>query len=74
MRRFELTDKQFDSLELSTRRSLILQIMIIHTPKYQYTLGAKGNLWTLVRYDRNESIGKDKWGAGYTPEVIDSWI
>lgn len=73
MRIVKLTDKQFDGLDVVTRRSLIQQLMIIDTPKYKYTLGAIGNLWTMWRYDRQECIGSDKWQDDYEPEVVDRW-
>ena len=32
MKKYKLTDKQFDELEISTRRSLMIQLIMIHTP------------------------------------------
>jgi hypothetical protein len=49
--RLKLTDAQFDALDIKTRRSMIEQLMFINTPKYQYCIGAQGNLWTMVRYE-----------------------
>lgn len=73
MRIVKLSDKQFEELNVETRRTLMEQLMILDTPKYRYALGTHGLDWTLVRYDRMESIGGNKWMNGYEPEVIDRW-
>ena len=73
MKIIKLSDKQFEELDAETRRRLMEQLMIIDTPRYRYALGACGADWTLVRYDRQECIGKDKWEDGYEPLVVDSW-
>lgn len=74
MKKYKLTDKQFDELEISTRRSLMIQLIMIHTPKYMYAVGAYGSDWLIVRYDRLESIGEDEWKDDYQPEVVDRWL
>ena len=71
--RMRFTDAQFDGLDRDFRRSLMEQAMIVRTPKYLYSLGAKGNLWVLNRYDREESTGTDKWNDDYAPEIVDTW-
>lgn len=68
-----LSDKQFEQLEESTRRSLMEQLMMVDTSRYLYTLGCEGRFWVLNRYDREECIGSNKWEADYQPEVIDKW-
>lgn len=75
MREIELKDNQFEGLETETRRNLIRQLMMIHTPKYLYALGCNSarDTWLLVRYDRQECIGENKWERGYEPEVVDEW-
>ena len=72
-RTFELSDKQFEGLEASTRRALMEQLMILDTPRYRYSLGAKANLWTLNRYDRMQCIGRNEWEEDYEPLEVDSW-
>ncbi len=79
MRRIKLKDKQFDGLDVETRRSLMVQLMLLSTPKYDYALGANGKFWTLVRYDGQETIGADRDGTrkymdSYEPEIVDSWL
>ncbi len=74
----KLSDKQFDSLEQDTRRSIMQQLMFVQTPLHNYSLGASGNWWTMIRRDQNESIGTDKYGRRQFPEnyegvVTDRW-
>ena len=68
--RLRLTDKQFEALDIDTRRSMIEQLMFIDTPKYQYCIGANGKWWILVRYERVHAgkIDKD------TSTVVDRWL
>lgn len=73
-RPLKLTDKEFDSLEIQTRRSILRQVMIVDTPKFKYALGALGNYWTMARYDRAECIGTDDWKEDYDPELVDKWV
>ena len=79
MVRLKLSDKEFDGLDLSTRRNIIRQLMFVSTPKYDYTLGAMGDLWTMNRYDVLESIGSDRSGnrsypKDYECEIVDKWL
>lgn len=71
---FKLSDRQYEGLETETRRAIISQVMMIETPKYLYAIGAMGNYWTTVRYDKLESIGSCEWEKGYEPEVVDKWL
>ena len=78
MVRLRLTDKEFDGSELNTKRSIIRQLMLVSTPRYDYSLGTINNLWTLNRYDSRESIGTDRFGdrrypETYQCEIIDKW-
>ena len=75
LRGIELKDKQFDGLDVGTRRALIRQLMIIHTPKYLYALGCNDarDTWLLVRYDRQECIGTNEWDNDYEADVVDEW-
>lgn len=67
--RLRLSDKQFETLDVNTRRSMIEQLMFIDTPKYQYCIGANGKWWIMVRYewayagkiDRETSTVVDRW-------------
>lgn len=68
--RLKLTDKQFDALDIETRRSMIYQLMFIDTPKYQYCIGANGQWWTMVRYERQHAGEVDK----ETSTVVDKWL
>ncbi|MFR6676348.1 hypothetical protein [Hominisplanchenecus sp.] len=52
----------------------MIQLIMIHTPKYMYAIGAYGSDWLIVRYDRLESIGEDEWKDDYQPEVVDRWL
>lgn len=79
MIKLKLSDKQFDALELDTRRSIIRQLMFVSTPKYDYTLGAMGDLWTMNRYDALKSTGSDRFGdrsypKDYECEIVDKWL
>ena len=73
MRIIKLTDKQFEGMEVGTRRSLMEQLMIVNTARYKYSLGSKGRKWIIYRYDKDESIGADKWEEDYMPLEVDSW-
>lgn len=66
----QLTDAQFDGLDTDTKRSLIQQIMLIRTPKYEYAWGCQGQWWTIVRYEIVDAgtIDKD------TAEIVDKWL
>lgn len=73
-----LSDKQFDTMDLGTRRSLIQQIMFISTPSYDYSIGANGNWWTMIRRDGAECIGSNRYGQREYPKdymgtVVDKW-
>lgn len=68
--RLKLTDSQFEALDTDTRRSMICQLMFIDTPKYQYCIGANGELWTMVRYDWKCAGEVDK----DTSTVVDKWL
>lgn len=68
--RLKLTDKQFEALDIETRRSMIFQLMFIDTPKYQYCIGAHGQLWTMVRYEWKHSGEVDK----DTSVIVDKWL
>lgn len=79
MRHITLTQKQYDEMDVDTRRSLIQQIMFIETKKNMYCIGAQGSYWTIVRYDKAESIGVDKFGnarfdENYKGEIIERWL
>lgn len=55
------------------------QLMLVSTPKYDYALGAMGDMWTLSRYDAQECIGSDRFGDRrypdeYQSEIVDKWI
>lgn len=65
----KLSNKQFDALDVETRRSMIRQLMFIDTPKYQYCIGADGPWWIMVRYEWKYAgeIDKD------TLTVVDQW-
>ena len=77
----KLSEKQFEGLDISTRREMIRQLMFIDTHQYRYCIGAKGNLWTMVRYKLEPEYG---WRHGqllptgtYNPvgdgEIVDQW-
>ena len=70
IKRLRLTDKQFEALDISTRRSMIEQLMFINTPKYQYCIGANGKWWTMVRYEWAYAGKVDK----DTCTVVDRWL
>lgn len=74
MKKYKLTDKQFDELEISTRRSFNDTTYHDSHTKYMYAIGAYGSDWLIVRYDRLESIGEDEWKDDYQPEVVDRWL
>ncbi len=67
--KLKLTDKQFEALDIETRRSMIYQLMFIDTPRYQYCIGANGKWWIMVRYeweytgkiDKDSSVVADAW-------------
>lgn len=63
--RINLTDKQVEAMDRETWRSLMLQLMLIDTPRYLYSLGAKGNLWVISRIHRDDPEVK---------EVTDQWV
>ena len=68
--RLKLSDRQFEALDIETRRSMIYQLMFIDTPRYQYCIGANGQWWIMVRYKR-EYTGKID---NYSLMVVDAWL
>lgn len=68
--RLTLTDRQFESLDADTRRSMIYQLIFINTPKYQYCIGTNGRWWIMVRYDWKCAGEVDK----DTSTVVDKWL
>lgn len=80
--RLKLSQKQFDNLELNTRREMIRQLMFIDTLKYRYCIGAMGDFWTMVRYDLEPvygyrygqlmATGEYKVVDG-SDEIVDKW-
>ncbi len=75
MEQIKLSDKEWAGLEPNTRRSLMEQLMIIDTPKYRYAIGSNSSrdTWVMMRYDRRESVGQNKWASDYRPEQVDEW-
>lgn len=68
--RLKLTDNQFETLDVDTRRNMIRQLMFIDTPKYQYCIGAYGQWWTMVRYEWQHAGEVDKDNS----TVVDKWL
>ena len=68
--RLKLSDRQFESLDIETRRSMIYQLMFIDTPRYQYCIGANGQWWIMGRYKR-EYTGKID---NDSLMVVDAWL
>ncbi len=68
--RLKLTDRQFEALDIETRRSMIYQLMFIDTPKYQYCIGAEGQWWIMVRYEWKYEGEVEK----ETLTVVDQWL
>lgn len=68
--KLKLTDKQFEALDIETRRSMIYQLMFIDTPKYQYCIGANGQWWIMVRYEWEYTGKIDKDSLA----VVDAWL
>lgn len=68
--RLKLTDRQFEALDIETRRSMIRQLLFINTPQYPYCIGAEGKWWLMVRYEWKYAgeIDKD------TLTVVDQWL
>lgn len=63
--KIKLTDKQVESMDKELWRSLMTQMMLIDTPKYLYSLGARGNLWVISRTHREDPE---------VVEVTDEWV
>lgn len=68
--KLKLTDKQFEALDIETRRSMIYQLMFIDTPRYQYCIGANGQWWIMVRYEWEYTGKIDKDSS----VVVDAWL
>ena len=68
--RLKLSDRQFEALDIETRRSMIYQLMFIDTPRYQYCIGENGEWWIMVRYKR-EYTGKID---NDSLMVVDAWL
>ena len=68
--RLKLSDRQFEALDIETRRSMIYQLMFIDTPRYQYCIGANGQWWIMVRYEWEYTGKIDKDSS----VVVDAWV
>ena len=68
--RLKLSDRQFEALDIETRRSMIYQLMFIDTPRYQYCIGANGQWWIMVRYEWEYTGKIDKDSS----VVVDAWL
>ena len=68
--RLKLSDRQFEALDIETRRSMIYQLMFIDTPRYQYCISSNGQWWIMVRYKR-EYTGKID---NDSLMVVDAWL
>jgi hypothetical protein len=60
-----MSESQFNGMSEKMRRNLFERVYFVETPRYSYCLGAMGNLWTLVRYDRGFIEG--------TNVIVDKW-
>lgn len=68
--RMIMKDWEWDALSISTRRYLVKCNSLVYTKKYIYAFGCRGNLWTIVRYDRKPHTAQAVEG---TKLEIDHW-